>query len=137
MSFGRPSPEALHCGRPAGRADTTVRRVGVQVMGPGSSTGSPGSLLGKEHANQCDTIPTLDDRINDIRMRTARIINEEILPHEEELWRTRRSTNVTDEDRAASESCAPRSSQVKDEGLWPPSPAGIRGMDSTSWHTPI
>ena len=66
-------------------------------------------------------IPTLDDRINDIRMRTARIINEEILPHEEELWRTRRSTNVTDEDRAASEKLrASIKSKVKDEGLWAP-----------------
>ena len=27
-------------------------------------------------------VATLDDRINDIRLRTARIVNEEILPHE-------------------------------------------------------
>ena len=26
-------------------------------------------------------VPTLDERINDIRMRTAAIINEEILPN--------------------------------------------------------
>ena len=32
-------------------------------------------------------IPTLDDRINDIRMRTAAIVNEEILPNEAVLWR--------------------------------------------------
>jgi len=84
-------------------------------------------------------IPTLDDRINDIRMRTARIINEEILPHEEELWRTRRSTNVTDEDRAASEKLrASIKSKVKDEGLWAPHlPLEYGGWDSTSWHTPI
>ena len=31
-------------------------------------------------------IPTLDERINDIRMRTAEIVNEEILPNEDKLW---------------------------------------------------
>ena len=36
-------------------------------------------------------VPTLDERINDIRMRTAAIINEEILPNERKLWRGRAS----------------------------------------------
>ena len=31
-------------------------------------------------------IPTLDERINDIRMRTAEIVNDYILPNEAKLW---------------------------------------------------
>jgi acyl-CoA dehydrogenase len=31
-------------------------------------------------------IRTLDERINDIRMRTAEIINQDILPNEDKLW---------------------------------------------------
>ena len=31
-------------------------------------------------------IPTLDDRINDIRMRTAEIVNDAIVPNEAKLW---------------------------------------------------
>jgi acyl-CoA dehydrogenase len=34
----------------------------------------------------CQPIPTLDERINDIRMRTAEIVNEDILPNEAFLW---------------------------------------------------
>ena len=37
------------------------------------------------HMN-CQPIPTLDERINDIRMRTAQIVNEDILPNEAVLW---------------------------------------------------
>jgi len=55
-------------------------------------------------------IPTLDDRINDIRMRTARIINEEILPHEEELWRTAVPPTSPTRTGPRARSCAPRSS---------------------------
>ena len=32
-------------------------------------------------------ISGLSDHINDIRLRTARIVNEEILPNEAVLWR--------------------------------------------------
>jgi acyl-CoA dehydrogenase len=31
-------------------------------------------------------IPTLDDRINDMRVRTAEIVNDDILPNEAKLW---------------------------------------------------
>ena len=34
----------------------------------------------------CKPIPTLDERINDIRARTAQIVNEDILPNESGLW---------------------------------------------------
>lgn len=44
-------------------------------------------------------IPTLDDRINDIRMRTADIVNEWILPNEATLWNLGRNGDVSDHDR--------------------------------------
>ena len=31
-------------------------------------------------------VPTLDDRINEIRLATAEIINKEVLPNEGKLW---------------------------------------------------
>ena len=40
--------------------------------------------------------PTLDERINDIRMRTAAIVNDEILPNERKLWRGRRQREPTE-----------------------------------------
>jgi acyl-CoA dehydrogenase len=66
-------------------------------------------------------VATLDDRINDIRLRTARIVNEEILPHEDELFVTRRKADADEADR---ERAAARRQRVKDvvksEGLWAP-----------------
>ena len=35
-------------------------------------------------------VSTLDNEVNDIRMATAEIINEKILPHEADLWGVRR-----------------------------------------------
>ena len=35
-------------------------------------------------------IATLDERINDIRMRTAEIVNRDIILNENRLWRARR-----------------------------------------------
>ena len=34
-------------------------------------------------------IAGLSDDINDVRLRTARIVNEQILPNESVLWHTR------------------------------------------------
>jgi acyl-CoA dehydrogenase len=66
-------------------------------------------------------VPTLDDRINDIRLRTARIVNEEILPFEGELWVSRRTAEPSAEDRARARE---RRERVRDvvraEGLWAP-----------------
>ena len=44
-------------------------------------------------------IEGLSDHINDIRLRTARIVNDLILPNESLLWSTRRG-KATDEARA-------------------------------------
>ena len=68
-------------------------------------------------------VPTLSDRINDIRLRTARIVNEEILPREHELWQSRRAA------AGAAEGADPEGprrlreeikAKVKAEGLWAP-----------------
>jgi acyl-CoA dehydrogenase len=62
----------------------------------------------------------LSDHINDIRMRTARIVNEEIVPHEAALWAGRRN-NASDEERAQAKAMRERvQEQVKSEGLWAP-----------------
>jgi acyl-CoA dehydrogenase len=65
-------------------------------------------------------IAGLDDNINDIRLRTARIVNEEILPHEAALWVGRRA-DATEADRAEARARREKvQDRVKSEGLWAP-----------------
>jgi acyl-CoA dehydrogenase len=65
-------------------------------------------------------IEGLSDHINDIRMRTARVVNEEILPNESALWNLRRG-NVTDEERTRAKELRHKiQDRVKAEGLWAP-----------------
>jgi acyl-CoA dehydrogenase len=65
-------------------------------------------------------IPGLSDHINDIRIRTAWIVNEEILPNEAALWVGRR-TNATDEERSEAKALRRKvQDRVKSEGLWAP-----------------
>src|ERR1700745_1954243 len=74
-------------------------------------------------------VPTLDERINDIRMRTAMIINEDILPNEQKLWRGRGSGASDVERKESSELRAHVKERVKKEGLWaPPLPQEYGGM---------
>ena len=62
----------------------------------------------------------LGDQINDIRLRTARIVNEEILPNEATLWAARRG-QVGDEERAQAKALREKiQARVKSEGLWAP-----------------
>jgi acyl-CoA dehydrogenase len=62
----------------------------------------------------------LSDHINDIRLRTARIVNEEILPNESLLWSSRRG-QVSDEVRAEAKALREKiQERVKSEGLWAP-----------------
>ena len=66
-------------------------------------------------------IPTIDERINEIRMKTAEIVNEWILPNEDRLWAFRRGGEVTDHQRR-------EALQIREEikevvwkaGLWAP-----------------
>jgi len=71
-------------------------------------------------AMNVQAIPTLPDRINQIRLLTAEIVNKEILPVENKLWRSRAS-GASDEERA--EARALRNGiqeKVKQTGLWAP-----------------
>ena len=66
-------------------------------------------------------IATLDERINDIRGRTAEIVNTHILPNESKLWNSRRSAVY--EEAARQEARALREDikqEVKKAGLWAP-----------------
>jgi acyl-CoA dehydrogenase len=64
--------------------------------------------------------PGLSDHINDIRTRTARIVNEEILPNEAALWKGRRSGGTEEERAQAKELRLKVQDRVKAEGLWAP-----------------
>ena len=65
-------------------------------------------------------IEGLSDHINDIRLRTARIVNDLILPNESLLWSTRRG-KATDEARAEAKALRQEIQEtVKSEGLWAP-----------------
>jgi len=65
-------------------------------------------------------IPTLSDRVNQIRSLTAEIVNKEILPNENKLWRGRRS-GASDEERAHSRTLRTEvQDKVKQAGLWAP-----------------
>ncbi len=66
-------------------------------------------------------IPTASDRINEIRELTARIVNKEILPHENELFGWRHERNPSEAQKArAKELRAGIAEKVKQSGLWAP-----------------
>jgi acyl-CoA dehydrogenase len=66
-------------------------------------------------------IATLSDRINDIRRRTADIVNEDILPNESILWRSHANGDVTDAERRESIELREKiKAKVWEAGLWAP-----------------
>jgi acyl-CoA dehydrogenase len=65
-------------------------------------------------------IPTASERINHVRDLTARIVNEEILPYENELWASRRGTDNDGARQKAHERRAHIREKVKAAGLWAP-----------------
>ena len=66
-------------------------------------------------------VPTLDERINDIRMRTAEIVNTDILPNEAKLWPHRVSAEPSDlERKEAHELREHVKARVRAAGLWAP-----------------
>ena len=72
-------------------------------------------------AMNVQAIPSLPDKVNQIRLLTAKIVNEEILPNENRLWRSRQDVDVSDKERQ--EARALRKSiqeKVKQAGLWAP-----------------
>jgi acyl-CoA dehydrogenase len=74
-------------------------------------------------------VPTLSDHVNDVRQRTAKIVNEAILPREAELWPmpgTHLDADARERSHAAREEVR---ALVKSEGLWAPHlPAEYGGM---------
>jgi acyl-CoA dehydrogenase len=65
-------------------------------------------------------IAGLSDAINDIRIRTARIVNEKILPNEKVMWAGRRD-EASEAERAEARALREEVRQkVKAEGLWAP-----------------
>ncbi|HXQ62051.1 MAG TPA: acyl-CoA dehydrogenase family protein [Acidimicrobiales bacterium] len=66
-------------------------------------------------------IPTMSERINEIRALTAEIVNKEVLPHENMLWASRTNPGVTAEDLAeARELREGIKVKVRQAGLWAP-----------------
>jgi acyl-CoA dehydrogenase len=66
-------------------------------------------------------VPTLSERVNEIRGLTAEIVNREILPHENLLWAKRDNPAVTEGDLAtAKELRQGIKGKVKQAGLWAP-----------------
>ncbi len=77
-------------------------------------------------------IPTVSDRINEVRALTAQIVNREILPNENLIWaEARGGTRLTDDDRElARKTRAEIKNKVRQAGLWAPHlPAEYGGAD--------
>jgi acyl-CoA dehydrogenase len=66
------------------------------------------------------SIPTLSDRVNQIRLLTAEIVNKEILPHENEIWRWDPKKHDEADRKRARELRAGIQDKVKQAGLWAP-----------------
>ena len=73
-------------------------------------------------AMKVEPIPNVSERINEIRGLTARIVNEEILPHENMLWASRiEGQRLTDADREEARELRRHIREVvKQAGLWAP-----------------
>ena len=66
-------------------------------------------------------IASLPDKINQIRLLTAEIVNKEILPNENRLWRWRRDGSFTERDKAEVRALREKiRDKVKQAGLWAP-----------------
>ena len=77
----------------------------------------------------CKPISTIDERINDIRMRTAEIVNNDILPNEGLLWAERRADESFHDRTEVLQLRADIKDKVKKAGLWAPHlPAEYGGM---------
>ena len=66
-------------------------------------------------------VPTLNERVNEIRMLTADIVNKEILPNENKLWAWRSDDRYTAADREEARQLREGiQDKVKQAGLWAP-----------------
>ena len=84
-------------------------------------------------------IPTVSDRINEIRSLTAQIVNKEILPNENMLWAWRGDGRVTEAERRGVAPSA-RAHQAEGEAGGPlgaaPAASSTAARASTSSSTP-
>jgi acyl-CoA dehydrogenase len=71
-------------------------------------------------AMNCRPVAALDERINDIRMRTAEIVNTDILPNESKLWGSRHEGESFAHRNEVLELRAGIKEKVKSAGLWAP-----------------
>jgi acyl-CoA dehydrogenase len=72
-------------------------------------------------AMNVQTIPTLSDRTNQVRLLTAEIVNKEILPNENKLWAFRQNGKIDEETQKKSrELRLSIQEKVKQAGLWAP-----------------
>ena len=66
-------------------------------------------------------IPTISEGINEIRSKTAAIVNEDILPNEKILWAWRGDGRYTEDDVKEAKHLRKRiQERVREEGLWAP-----------------
>ncbi len=66
-------------------------------------------------------IPAASDRVNEIRLLTAKIVNKEILPHENLLWAWRTDGRVTEHEVGEARQLREEiKAKVKQAGLWAP-----------------
>ncbi len=65
-------------------------------------------------------IPNVSDRINEVRLLTAKIVNEEILPNENALWRWNQEGFQESDRTRARELRHEIQAKVKQAGLWAP-----------------
>ena len=82
--------------------------------------GATASEVVTKMAMNCKPVPTLDDRINDIRMRTAEIVNDDILPNERRLMSVAREGESWSAHTEMLELRAEIKLKVKRAGLWAP-----------------
>ena len=67
------------------------------------------------------SIPNVGDYINEIRLKTAEILNSDILPNENKIWIQRFSGEITEEEKLeARELRRGIQEKVKKAGLWAP-----------------
>ncbi|HEY8172134.1 MAG TPA: acyl-CoA dehydrogenase family protein, partial [Dehalococcoidia bacterium] len=65
-------------------------------------------------------IPTISDRVNEIRQKTATIVNDHILPNENAIWAWRNGGSSDGEIEHARRLREDIKMQVKEAGLWAP-----------------
>ena len=67
-----------------------------------------------------ESIPTIPEKVNEIRLKTAEIVNNDILPNEDAIWAWRNGSSSEAEIRHARDLREDIKQKVKTAGLWAP-----------------